>query len=170
MGKIMAANEPPVLIKKYANRRLYNTQTSCYVTLEDLCEMVRRHEDFEVRDAKTNDDLTQLTLAQIILEQEGKGSGLLPINFMRELIRSYGSAMPQALPAWLESSMQAFLKHQETIQTQWQEMANKWSDLSPSKLFDAPAAQNTTQNPLQWWQDGLSYWQNLAEKAYKPKD
>src|SRR4030065_1875527 len=92
----------PVIIKKYANRRLYNTDTSAYVTLEDLAEMVRSERDFVVYDAKTGEDLTHSVLTQIIVEQESRGTNLLPIRFLRQLIRFYGDSMPRPGAAHLE--------------------------------------------------------------------
>lgn len=102
----MTSEKPPVTIKKYANRRLYNTGTSAYVTLEDLASMVKHGEDFVVFDAKTGEDITRSVLAQIIFEQEGKnGQSLLPITFLRQLIRFYGSSMQMLVPSYLEFSI-----------------------------------------------------------------
>ncbi len=105
----------PVVIKKYANRRLYNTETSSYVTLEDLAELVREGRDFVVRDAKTGEDLTRQVLAQIIFEQENKGATLLPEDFLRQLIRFYGDSLGQMLPRYLEAAMQAFVHQQDEM-------------------------------------------------------
>ncbi|MBR9834349.1 MAG: polyhydroxyalkanoate synthesis repressor PhaR [Alphaproteobacteria bacterium] len=102
-----------VIIKKYANRRLYDTSTSSYVTLEHLSDLVRREVDFEVRDAKTGEDLTRQVLTQIIFEKENKGEGALPVNFLRKLIGFYGAAPQTLLPAWLEMSMNSFADSQE---------------------------------------------------------
>jgi polyhydroxyalkanoate synthesis repressor PhaR len=95
----MTKNQEPVTIKKYANRRLYNTGTSTYVTLEDLAVMVKSGDDFVVYDAKTGEDITRSVLTQIIFEQENKGTNLLPINFLRQVIRFYGDSMQLLLPA-----------------------------------------------------------------------
>jgi len=103
----------PVIIKKYANRRLYNTDTSTYVTLEDLAEMVRRERDFVVYDAKTGEDLTHAVLTQIIVEQESRGTNLLPIGFLRQLIRFYGDSMQKLVPSYLEFSLDSLTKQQE---------------------------------------------------------
>jgi len=103
----------PVIIKKYANRRLYDTSTSSYVTLEHLSELVRSEVDFEVRDAKTGNDLTRQVLTQIIFEKENKGEGALPVNFLRKLIGFYGCGSQTLLPAWLEMSMNSFADSQE---------------------------------------------------------
>ncbi len=105
----------PVVIKKYANRRLYNTETSSYVTLEDLADLVRSGRDFVVRDAKTGEDLTRQVLAQIIFEQENKGATLLPEDFLRQLIRFYGDSLGQMLPRYLEAAMQAFVRQQDEM-------------------------------------------------------
>ncbi len=105
----------PVVIKKYANRRLYNTETSSYVTLEDLADLVREGRDFVVRDAKTGEDLTRQVLAQIIFEQENKGATLLPEDFLRQLIRFYGDSLGQMLPRYLEAAMQAFVHQQDEM-------------------------------------------------------
>jgi len=103
----------PVIIKKYANRRLYNTDTSTYVTLEDLAEMVRAERDFVVYDAKTGEDLTHAVLTQIIVEQESRGTNLLPIGFLRQLIRFYGDSMQKLVPSYLEFSLDSLTKQQE---------------------------------------------------------
>ncbi len=109
----MAENKEPVTIKKYANRRLYNTGTSTYVTLEDLATMVKQGEDFVVFDAKTGDDITRSVLAQIIFEQENKeGQSLLPIAFLRQLIRFYGDSMQMLVPRYLEASIDSLTREQ----------------------------------------------------------
>ncbi len=109
----------PVIIKKYANRRLYNTETSSYVTLEDLGEMVRSERDFLVYDAKTGEDLTHSVLTQIIVEEEGKsGSNLLPIGFLRQLIRFYGHSIEQLVPKYLEFSLETLTREQEKYRKQ----------------------------------------------------
>lgn len=103
-----------VVIKKYANRRLYNTDTSAYVTLDDLAEMVRAGTDFLVYDARTNEDLTHSVLTQIIVEQESKGTQtLLPIGFLRQLIRFYGNSIEQLVPSYLEYSLDTLTRDQE---------------------------------------------------------
>jgi polyhydroxyalkanoate synthesis repressor PhaR len=109
------AEEPPVVIKKYANRRLYNTKSSTYVTLEHLCEMVKNGIDFEVRDARTGEDITRSVLTQIIFEEEAKGQNLLPIRFLRQLIKFYGDNLQAFLPGYLDMSMESFAKHQDEI-------------------------------------------------------
>jgi polyhydroxyalkanoate synthesis repressor PhaR len=115
----MANPSEPVTIKKYANRRLYNTGTSSYVTLEDLATMVKAGEDFVVYDAKTGEDITRSVLAQIIFEQENKeGQNLLPINFLRQLIRFYGDSMQMLVPRYLEASIESLTREQEKFRQQ----------------------------------------------------
>ena len=115
----MPAKDDPVVIKKYANRRLYNTGTSTYVTLEDLADMVKRGEDFTVQDAKSGDDITHPVLTQIIFELENKdGQNMLPIPFLRQLISFYGDQMQMIVPSFLEQSMIAFAKEQERFREQ----------------------------------------------------
>jgi polyhydroxyalkanoate synthesis repressor PhaR len=115
----MAKSEQPITIKKYANRRLYNTGTSTYVTLEDLAGMVKAGEDFIVHDAKTGEDITRQVLAQIIFEQENKeGQSLLPIAFLRQLIRFYGDSMQMLVPRYLEVSIDSFTREQEKFRQQ----------------------------------------------------
>src|SRR6187397_2235435 len=116
----MAKSDEPITIKKYANRRLYNTGTSTYVTLEDLALMVKAGEDFVVYDAKTNEDITRSVLTQIIFEQENKegGQNLLPINFLRQLIRFYGDSMQMLVPRYLEVSLDSLTREQEKFRDQ----------------------------------------------------
>src|ERR1700674_2894173 len=115
----MAKSDEPIKIKKYANRRLYNTGTSTYVTLEDLAVMVKAGEDFVVEDAKSGEEITRSVLAQIIFEQEGKeGQNLLPINFLRQLIRSYGDSMQMLVPRYLEVSIDSLTREQEKFREQ----------------------------------------------------
>lgn len=114
----MAKTQEPVTIKKYANRRLYNTGTSTYVTLEDLAVMVKDGEDFVVYDAKTGEDITRSVLTQIIFEQENKGQNLLPITFLRQVIRFYGDSMQTLLPRYLEVSIDSFTREQEKFREQ----------------------------------------------------
>jgi len=115
----MTKSEEPITIKKYANRRLYNTGTSTYVTLEDLAAMVKEGENFVVFDAKSNEDITRSVLAQIIFEQENKeGQSLLPINFLRQLIHFYGDSMQMLVPRYLEVSLDSLTREQEKFRTQ----------------------------------------------------
>jgi polyhydroxyalkanoate synthesis repressor PhaR len=115
----MAKPEEPIVIKKYANRRLYNTGTSTYVTLEDLAAMVKRGEDFVVVDAKSGEDITRSVLTLIIFEQENKaGQNLLPANFLRQLIRFYGDSMQMLVPRYLEVSIESLTREQEKFRQQ----------------------------------------------------
>jgi len=115
----MAKSDEPITIKKYANRRLYNTGTSTYVTLEDLAAMVKAGEDFIVHDAKTGEDITRQVLAQIIFEQENKeGQSLLPIAFLRQLIRFYGDSMQMLVPRYLEVSIDSLTREQQKFRDQ----------------------------------------------------
>jgi polyhydroxyalkanoate synthesis repressor PhaR len=107
-----------VVIKKYANRRLYNTRSSAYVTLENLSEMVKDGVDFVVYDAKTNDDITRSVLTQIIFDEESRGQNLLPIQFLRQLIRYYGDSMQAFVPSYLELSLDSFTRQQERMREQ----------------------------------------------------
>lgn len=112
----MTSTPNPITIKKYANRRLYNTATSSYVTLDHLSQMVKDNEDFVVYDAKSGEDITRSVLTQIIVEEESKsGQNLLPISFLRQLIGFYGDSLGGLLPRYLESSMQAFLRNEEQM-------------------------------------------------------
>src|ERR687897_1006609 len=114
----MATDKQPTVIKKYANRRLYHTGTSTYVTLEDLAKMVREGEDFLVYDAKSGEEITRSVLTQIIFEQENKeGQNLLPINFLRQLIRFYGDSMQMLVPRYLEASIESLTREQEKFRT-----------------------------------------------------
>ena len=110
-----AAASDRVVIKKYANRRLYNTRKSSYVTLDDLSRMVRDGEDFAVFDAKSGDDITRSVLTQIIVEEEAKEQNMLPTNFLRELIRLYGDPLQGVVPGYLDAAMQAFSQNQEQM-------------------------------------------------------
>lgn len=122
----------PVIIKKYANRRLYNTSISSYVTLDDLCEMVKIGEDFIVVDAKTEEDLTRSVLAQIIFEQESKGSHMLSEDFLRSIITFYDDSLKNVVPLYLNSMMQAFQQNQEDLR---QKMTEVGTDFNPLAQF-----------------------------------
>jgi polyhydroxyalkanoate synthesis repressor PhaR len=129
----------PIIIKKYANRRLYNTQTSSYVTLDHLCDMVKDGVEFEVRDARSGEDITRQVLAQIIFDEENKGQHLLPIQFLRQLIRFYGDSLQSFVPSYLEMSMESFTKNQ-------QEMREKFAEALGGKLGFKDFEQMTRQN------------------------
>ncbi|MBS3647737.1 polyhydroxyalkanoate synthesis repressor PhaR [Pseudaminobacter sp. 19-2017] len=144
----MAAKDEPVVIKKYANRRLYNTGTSTYVTLEDLAEMVKRSEEFTVQDAKTGEDITHSVLTQIIFELENKaGQNMLPIPFLRQLISFYGDQMQMIVPSFLEQSMAAFAKEQERFREQMKAAFGKtpmdmMKMTAPMKAFEEQTRRN----------------------------
>lgn len=135
-GKSGAA---PTVIKKYANRRLYNTATSSYVTLDYLSEMVKSGEDFVVYDAKTGEDITRSVLTQIIFEEESKGQNLLPIQFLRQLIQFYGDSLQSFVPSYLEMSMNAFARNQEKLRDQ---MRDAFGGAPGYKMFEETARQN----------------------------
>lgn len=139
----MAAEKQPTVIKKYANRRLYHTGTSSYVTLEDLALLVRNGEEFVVYDAKSGDDITRSVLAQIIFEEEGKtGQNLLPIAFLRQLIRFYGDSMQVLVPRYLEMSMDSLTKEQHTYRDH---LTNAFgANAFGSKAMEAMEAQTRT--------------------------
>lgn len=115
--KKAAPGNGPIIIKKYANRRLYNTETSSYITLEHLAAMTREGRDFKVVDAKTNDDITHNVLTQIIMEEEARGQTMLPVNFLRQLISLYGDSMQAMVPGYLEASMDSFRRNQEQFKS-----------------------------------------------------
>jgi polyhydroxyalkanoate synthesis repressor PhaR len=128
-----------IIIKKYANRRLYNTATSSYVTLETLAEMVRDGVDFIVVDAKTGEDITRPVLTQIIVEQENKGQNLLPIRVLRQLIGMYGDSMQWLLPGYLEAAMDSFARNQERMRAYLQ---NTFGGIFPFEQLDRMGKQN----------------------------
>jgi len=146
----------PVTIKKYANRRLYNTGTSTYVTLEDLAEMVRREEEFVVRDAKTGEDITHSVLTQIIFELENNknGQNLLPIPFLRQIISYYGDQMEMVVPSFLEQSMQLFAKEQARMREQMQNAFGgkgiDFMEMVPMNLIEEQTKRN-----LQMFQEAM---------------
>ncbi|WP_294236537.1 polyhydroxyalkanoate synthesis repressor PhaR [uncultured Sphingomonas sp.] len=106
-----------VIVKKYANRRLYNTETSSYITLDHLAAMIRAGRDFKVVDAKTDEDITHNVLTQIIMEEESRGETMLPVNFLRQLIAMYGDSMQAVVPGYLEASMDSFRRNQEQFKS-----------------------------------------------------
>ena len=115
--KKQAAGDGPVIIKKYANRRLYNTESSSYITLDHLAAMTREGRDFKVVDAKTDEDITHNVLTQIIMEEESRGQTMLPVNFLRQLIAMYGDSMQAMVPGYLEASMESFRRNHEQFKT-----------------------------------------------------
>ena len=145
-----AEKPAPVRIKKYANRRLYNTSTSSYVTLDYLAQMVRNGVDFTVEDAKTSEDITRSVLTQIIVEEEAKGQNMLPINFLRQLISLYGDNLQFLVPRYLEQSMESFAKNQEQMRTVMQE---SFGGILPLQRFEEMSKQNMTffEQAMQLW-------------------
>lgn len=113
----MAKTLGKVIIKKYANRRLYDTESSTYITLDRLAEMTREGREFEVVDAKTGEDITRHVLTQIIVDEEARGSTMLPVNFLKQLIGLYGNSMQGMVPQYLEAAMDAFQRNQNAVQS-----------------------------------------------------
>ena len=111
----MAKSSAKVTIKKYANRRLYDTESSTYITLDRLAQMVREGREFEVVDAKTGEDITRQVLTQIIVDEESRGSTMLPLNFLKQLIGLYGNSMQNFVPQYLEAAMDAFHRNQNAV-------------------------------------------------------
>jgi polyhydroxyalkanoate synthesis repressor PhaR len=139
MSEGESTEKTPVTIKKYANRRLYNTATSSYVTLDDLAKMVKQGGEFVVYDAKTGEDITRSVLTQIIVEEEGKGANLLPISFLRQLIGLYGDQMQWLVPRYLEQAMAAFAGQQEQMRKNLQ---NAFGGLFPFGGLEEMSKQN----------------------------
>ncbi len=139
MSEENEAEKPPITIKKYANRRLYNTATSSYVTLDNLATMVKEGVDFVVYDAKSGEDITRQVLTHIIVEEEGKGQNLLPIDFLRHLISFYGDSLQSVVPNYLDYSMKAFAKNQEQMRDY---MQDSLGDNSPFGQFEEIGKQN----------------------------
>jgi polyhydroxyalkanoate synthesis repressor PhaR len=136
-----SAGDAPITIKKYANRRLYNTATSSYVTLDHLCQMVQEGVEFVVFDAKTSEDITRSVLTQIIVEEEAKGHNLLPIKFLRQLISCYGNSMQWMVPSYLDQVMEAFSMNQDRLR---QSMQEAFGGMFPFGNPDAMSNQNMT--------------------------
>lgn len=140
MPEPQTSPQAPITIKKYANRRLYNTATSSYVTLDHLAQMVKDGAEFVVFDAKSGEDITRSVLTQIIVEEEGKGGqNLLPISFLRQLIGYYGDSLGGLLPRYLEYSMQGFLRNEQQMR---QYMQNALDGLFPFNPFEEMSRQN----------------------------
>ncbi len=138
-AKAGRAGGEPIVIKKYANRRLYNTATSSYVTLDYLSEMVKGGDDFVVYDAKSGEDITRPVLTQIIFEEENKGQNLLPIQFLRQLIQFYGDSLQTFVPSYLEMSMNAFSRNQEKLRDH---IRDAFGGAPGYKMFEETARQN----------------------------
>lgn len=153
-----------VVIKKYANRRLYNTETSTYVTLEDLATMVRSDRDFVVYDAKTGDDLTHSVLTQIIVEQENRQGGqtLLPVPFLRQLIRFYDDSIGRMVPGYLQFSLENLAKEQEKFRALF---ANAFSN--PAAAFEA--YQDQARKNMAMFEQALTMWTPFSGVPGGPK-
>ena len=128
----MAKSEQPTTIKKYANRRLYDTESSAYITLDRLAHMVREGREFEVVDAKTGEDITRQVLTQIIVDEEARGSTMLPINFLKQLIGLYGNSMQNFVPSYLEAAMDAFQRNQSAVKDAFS--SNVFADLAKRNM------------------------------------
>ena len=163
-GQESKNGKPAVRIKKYANRRLYNTATSSYVTLDYLAQMVREGQDFTVEDAKTGEDITRSVLTQIIVEEEAKGQNMLPINFLRQLISLYGDNLQFLVPRYLEQSMEAFGKNQEQMR---QYLRESFGGMFPFDRFQEMSKQN-----IAFFEQAMRMWSpfrgNSSEAAAEP--
>lgn len=177
----------PRIIKKYPNRRLYDTEISQYITLEDVAAMVRNDLDFVVLDAKTGDDLTRAILAQIIVEQESQGQGIFPVKFLRQIIQHYGDQWQPFLPQYLEQSMESFVEGQKKIQAlfqdQWGQQIKQWQEQWGNKIpqsqegwadwfreswnmYGSTARRSSTnqQSVSQTWPNPSAWWASLWEQ------
>lgn len=166
----MTDTAKPTIIKKYANRRLYNTGSSTYVTLEDLAEMVKRGEEFEVQDAKSGKDITHGVLTQIIFELENSsGQTMLPVSFLRQLITFYGDQMQAVVPSYLEQTMNTFMGEQERMRAQFSEIIGK----SPMDMMNMPKSvdgavklmEETTRRNMEIFTSAMSMMTPFAEQA-----
>lgn len=166
----MTDSVKPTIIKKYANRRLYNTGTSTYVTLDDLAEMVKRGEDFEVQDAKSGTNITHSVLTQIIFELENSsGQTMLPISFLRQLITFYGDQMQAVVPSYLEQTMNTFMGEQDRMRAQFSEIIGK----SPMDMMNMPKSvdgavklmEETTRRNMEMFTSAMSMMTPFTEQA-----
>lgn len=155
-----------ILIKKYANRRLYNTQTSVYITLDDVRQMVKLGEEFVVRDAKTGEDLTRQILTQIIFEQELTGQSMMPIGFLKRVIEMYDDRISELVPHYLETSMDAFSNNQEKIRKL---MGKTWEQYNPLNQFEEISRQNVEMvtKAFQMFNPFEAYFKSEEEKSKK---
>lgn len=151
----MTDDAEPIIIKKYANRRLYNTGSSTYVTLEDLAQMVKAGDDFVVQDAKSGENITRSVLTQIIFDQEAKdGQSLLPIAFLRQLIQFYGDSMQSMVPSYLEHSMNSFAREQEKMREQ---MAQAFGGI--------PAMEENVRRNMEMFQNAMNMFMPFGAQA-----
>ncbi len=164
----MANEKQPTTIKKYANRRLYNTGTSAYVTLEDLAEMVKKGEDFQVFDAKTSDDITRSVLTQIIFEQEGKvGQAMLPVAFLRQLIRFYGDSMQALVPSYLEFTLDRLTSEQQKFRDQFTNVLGSGPLAEPTRQMFQAMDEQTRKN-MTVFRQALSMFNPFVPGAMAP--
>ena len=159
-GGSASGSAEAITIKKYANRRLYNTATSSYVTLDHLCQMVKDGVEFVVYDAKTGEDITRAVLTQIIVEEEAKGQNLLPIGFLRQLISFYGDNLQMVVPGYLESSMAAFSQNQERMRNYMQEAFGG--------MYPFGSIEDMTKRNLTMLEQAMSMFNPAAAAATKP--
>lgn len=158
----MTKDKQPVTIKKYANRRLYDTGTSAYVTLDDLAQMVKNGQDFQVFDAKSGDDITRSVLTQIIFEQESKGSqALLPVTFLRQLIRFYGDSMQGLVPSYLEFTLERFAGEQQKFRQQFTDALGDSPIAAPTRHMFENIEEQTRKN-MAMFQQALSMFSPFA--------
>ncbi|MDP6574174.1 MAG: polyhydroxyalkanoate synthesis repressor PhaR [Rhodospirillales bacterium] len=164
MADTSAAEKTPITIKKYANRRLYNTATSSYVTLDHLAQMVKEGVEFVVYDAKSGDDITRPVLTQIIVEEEAKGHNLLPVGFLRQLIGFYGDSLQALVPGYLEQTMQAFARNQDQMRHY---MRDTLEGLFPFTQFEEMNKQNMAffESAMNMFTPGGANGANGADKA-----
>ncbi|HEY0901139.1 MAG TPA: polyhydroxyalkanoate synthesis repressor PhaR [Micavibrio sp.] len=160
MNTTKPKNDKPTVIKKYANRRLYDTGRSSYVTLDDLCTMVKENRDFVVYDAKTGEDLTRSVLTQIIVDQESKGHNMLPTNFLRQFIGFYGDNLQNLVPSYLEQSFEAFTKNQEQFREQMNKMGTGSNPMSqimnPASAMSA--MEDLTRKNMEMFESAMKAW------------
>ncbi len=170
MATAKAKENKPTVIKKYANRRLYDTGRSSYVTLDDLCLMVKEGHEFVVYDAKTGEDLTRHVLTQIIVDQEGKGENLLPTPFLRQLISFYGDSMQSLVPNYLEHTLETFSKNQEQFKEQFSKSFEGM--MSPVNALEEMNRKNMAmfENAMRAWTPFAAGGSALAKEADKQVD
>ena len=162
----MAKNNSPITIKKYANRRLYNTDTSAYITLEDLAAIVKKGDDFVVYDAKSGEDITRSVLTQIIFEQESKeGQSLLPITFLRQLIRFYGDSMQMLVPSYLEFTIGKLVNEQAKLR---EHFAKNFGAPLPSSVF-GPLEEQARKN-LALFEQALGLFTPFGKPSQTPSE
>lgn len=159
------------LIKKYPNRRLYDTATSHYITLDNLLHMVKEGVDFKVLDAKTGEDITRLVLAQIIIDQEARGQSAFPVKFLRQIIQQYGDQWQPFLPKYLEESMDAFVIGQSEIHQMFRQQWEKWLGKTWPNAGQPQTLDSLSQNPMpqgfsprSWFDQNRQWWQNLLNQ------